>query len=447
MSSEFDAVVIGAGPGGLAAATTAAEAGMKVCLIDDNPAPGGQIWRGSIAGMHPDTAQWTRRLVAQHVQVRSGARAVLAGNIDANIAGSRERSLRIESPAGYDDIAFGALILATGARERLLPFPGWTLPGVYGAGGLQAFVKSGFDIAGKRVVIAGTGPLLLAVAAHLRAAGAHVIAIVEQAPFSRLAQFSARLIFSQPGKLIEGAAYGLRLFGVPYHTRAWVTRASPSAVAGEAGLRSVTVSFGGSSFDIETDLLAVGFHLVPNTELAQLLDCRLENGFLKVDSLQQTSVEHVYGVGELTAVGGAEKAVVEGRIAALAAAGQTTQARALFPARQRWMRFAQRLDTAFALRQELRALAEGATIVCRCEDVPRSQLANCRSWREAKLHTRCGMGPCQGRICGPATEFLFGWSAPQPRPPLFPVEIGALTESPAPLSPVSPAVSPSTGPA
>jgi D-hydroxyproline dehydrogenase subunit alpha len=92
------------------------------------------------------------------------------------------------------------------------------------------------------------------------------------------------------------------------------------------------------------------------------------------------------------------------------------------------MRFVRRLDAAFALRDELRTLADGETIMCRCEDVTRNELASCRSWREAKLHTRCGMGSCQGRICGPATQFLFGWTAPAPRPPLFPVEIAALTK-------------------
>ncbi len=425
MSEVFDVVVVGAGPGGLAAAATAAETGLKVCLIDDNPAPGGQIWRSSVLkGPSADAAGWMRRLAERQVEVRSGCRAVVAGGLTC--AGAR--TLRLESQRGYADIGFGALILATGARERFLPFPGWTLPGVFGAGGLQAFVKSGFQIAGKRVVIAGTGPLLMAVAANLRAAGARIAAVIEQAPWPQLAQFSSWLAFSRPGKLIEGAAYGLKLLGVPCRTGAWVTRASAAGAEVEQRLHSVTVSTGRDSTEIETDLLAVGFHLVPNTELAQLLHCRLEHGYVKADAFQRASVERIYGIGELTAIGGVEKAQVEGRIAALAVAGRFEDARALFPARDRWMRFARRLDAAFALREELRTLADGDTTVCRCEDVTQKELAGCRSWREAKLHTRCGMGPCQGRICGPATQFLFGWSAPAPRPPLFPVEIAALEE-------------------
>jgi hypothetical protein len=101
-------------------------------------------------------------------------------------------------------------------------------------------------------------------------------------------------------------------------------------------------------------------------------------------------------------------------------------AKRLLPARNREMRLVRSLAHTFRLREELRTLAEAETLVCRCEDVAYGAVAACTSWREAKLHTRCGMGPCQGRICGPATEFLFGWQAPSPRPPLFPASVGTL---------------------
>jgi len=393
---------------------------MKVCLIDDNATPGGQIWRSSaLKGAHPAAAEWSRRMLAHQVEVRSGWRAIFAETAITAKAGM----LRVENNGTFADLTYSGLVLATGARERFLPFPGWTLPGVLGAGGLQAFQKSGLEVAGKRVVVAGTGPLLLAVAANLRAAGARIQAIVEQAPLGQLARFSWRMVFGWPGKLAEGAAYGLKLLRVPYHSGTWI-----AGTSGESHLLSVTVTSGGDSREIETDMLAVGFHLVPNTELAQLIGCWVEQGYLKVNENQMTSVEGVYGVGEVTGIGGLEKAEVEGRIAALAAAGRTAEAKRLFPARDRWMRFARGLDAAFALRKELRALPASDTIVCRCEDVTHGELETCRSWREAKLHTRCGMGPCQGRVCGPATQFLYGWAPPVPRPPVFPVEIRALVE-------------------
>ena len=418
MTERFDVVVVGAGPGGLAAAATAAEAGMRVCLVDDNPSCGGQIWRAGVAdeSANDHTRKWLRRIERGRVETRFGWRAVFA---------PARRVLRIEQLGEFTDLEYASLILAAGARELFLPFPGWTLPGVYGAGGLQAFVKSGLDVRGKRVVIAGTGPLLLAVGAHLRAAGARILSIVEQAPMRRLAQFSFGLVHGQIGKLLEGAGYAIGTAGVPYRTGAWVTSA-----LGDGRLEKVTIRSGSGMFEIGADMLAIGYHLVPNTELAQLLQCELDGGYVRVDEVQQSSVQGIYCAGELTGIGGADKAMMEGRIAALAAAGQLEAARSLGKQRGRQLRFAGQLATAFALRDELRSLAAEGTFVCRCEDVPYGALAQCRSWREAKLHTRCGMGPCQGRICGPAAEFLFGWPAQAPRPPVFPVEVAALGPAP-----------------
>jgi len=415
MSARVDLLVVGAGPGGLVAAATAAEAGMLVGLIDDNPSAGGQIWRGGIAEENPEAGRLLRRIQSARAETRFGWRA---------IAAPAPRVLRVERCGEFIDIEYNSLILATGARERFLPFPGWTLPGVYGAGALQAFVKSGFDIGGKRVVVAGTGPLLLAVAAHLRAAGARIVSVVEQAPLRTLARFSLGLLNGQTAKFVEGAGYAIRTVGIPYRTDAWVTSAS-----GSEGLEKVTISSGSRTLEVPCDMLAFGYHLVPNTELAQLLQCELEAGYMRVDELQQTSVTGIYCVGELTGIGGVVKAKIEGRIAGLAASGQFDRAKPLFKERDRHVRFAHNLDATFALRNELRNLATANTFVCRCEDVPYDALAQCGSWREAKLHTRCGMGPCQGRICGPATEFLFGWTPPAPRPPLFPVEVETLAHT------------------
>ena len=412
MSGHVDVLVVGAGPGGLVAAATAAEAGMRVCLVDDNPSAGGQIWRSGIAETNPEAARLLRRLETAGAETRFGWRVVEA---------PAARTLRIEQSGTFADVEYGSLILATGARERFLPFPGWTLPGVYGAGGLQAFVKSGFDIRGKRVVVAGTGPLLLAVAAHLRQAGAQIVSVVEQASMRRLARFSLGLMRGQVGKLVEGAGYAMSTAGIPYRTSAWVT-----GVSGRERLEKVMIRSGSRILELLADMLAIGYHLVPNTELAQLLQCDLESGYVRVDEQQQSSVSGIYCIGELTGIGGVDKAKVEGEIAAMAASGRIDRARSMTSQRDRHARFARELSAAFALRQELRSLATSSTLVCRCEDVPYDAVAQCNSWREAKLHTRCGMGPCQGRICGPATEFLFDWKAPAPRPPLFPVEVKKL---------------------
>src|SRR5206468_4121511 len=143
----------------------------------------------------------------------------------------------------------------------------------------------------------------------------------------------------------------------------------------------------------------------------------------------------IFCAGEPTGIGGVELSVVEGQISGHAAAGQEALARSLFSTRQKLREFAEALDRTFALRPELRELAVAETIVCRCEDVTYGRLKVQTSWRAAKLQTRCGMGPCQGRVCGPQTEFLFGWSPDSVRPPFFPARVESFG---APLRDVGP---------
>jgi NADPH-dependent 2,4-dienoyl-CoA reductase/sulfur reductase-like enzyme len=158
-----------------------------------------------------------------------------------------------------------------------------------------------------------------------------------------------------------------------------------------------------------------------------LLGCEIERGAVKVNEFQQTSVPKVYGAGESTGIGGLELSLVEGEIAGLAIAGRHAEARRLFPVRAKQQRFGDLLNRTFALRDELKMLAEPETIVCRCEDVVYDRLRAHDSWRAAKLQTRCGMGPCQGRICGSAVEFLFGWQVESVRPPILPVRVESLS--------------------
>jgi hypothetical protein len=148
-----------------------------------------------------------------------------------------------------------------------------------------------------------------------------------------------------------------------------------------------------------------------------------------VDEWQATSIAGVYAAGEITGIGGLDKALIEGKIAGLAAIGQHRRARVVFRQRRAAKMFADLLDRAFELRSELRRLPQSDTVVCRCEDVTFGQLQQYRSWRAAKLQTRCGMGPCQGRVCGAAVRFLFGWEDvfdSSQRPPVFPTSLGAL---------------------
>jgi NADPH-dependent 2,4-dienoyl-CoA reductase/sulfur reductase-like enzyme len=364
-------VVMGAGPAGLAAARCASESSADVTLIDDNHTTGGQIWRGE--------------------EGAAGNRATLRLNT------------RVTS---MESLTYDKLIIATGARELFLPFPGWTLPGVFGAGGLQALAKSGLDVSGKRIVVAGSGPLLLAVAHYLKAHGAEVPLIAEQAPWRKVMRFGAALPSS---KWLEA----LRLWSPRFSPSSWVTEAY-----GTIRLESVLIG----QRRIPCDYLASGYGLVPNTEIPQLLKIDPRG----LDAYQTTSNPDILCAGEVTGIGGVDLSVIEGSIAGYTAAGLLDKARELFAARRRWVRFRHALEDTFALRPELKDLAKPDTFVCRCEDVTYGELVQKASWREAKVHSRCGMGPCQGRVCGPAAEFLFGWHADSVRPPLFPEPVASI---------------------
>jgi D-hydroxyproline dehydrogenase subunit alpha len=281
-------------------------------------------------------------------------------------------------------------------------------------------VKSGLDPRGKRIVVAGTGPLLLAVAAGLTKAQADILGIYEQAPLSRMLSFALSLA-AHPAKLIEGARYRREVLRVPYRTNCWIVRAE-----GSTRVESVTVTNGRTQWTVACDWLACGFHLVPNLELPRLLGCRIADGYVSVDSLQQSSISAIACIGETTGIGGLEKALLEGQVAGFAAVGRQREAAALASRVIPLQRFARNLDRAFALREELKKLAAPETVVCRCEDTQYSELKECSSWREAKLHTRCGMGACQGRVCGAITEFLFDWQQTGVRPPVFPAAVSSV---------------------
>jgi NADPH-dependent 2,4-dienoyl-CoA reductase/sulfur reductase-like enzyme len=412
---EADVAVIGAGPAGIAAATCAAEAGRRVVLVDEAPRPGGQIWRHIERATLPRSARrWLGRLD------RSGARVLQGtGVVDVQpgfvLAAERDgKPVTVSAPA---------VIIATGARELLLPFPGWTLPGVVGAGGAQALLKSGTNLRGKRVIVAGSGPLLLAVAGALARAGVRVTRVIEQAPGRRVYSFAASL-WRSPARIAQALIERASSRSARYIIGSWVLRAT-----GDDTVREVVVTDTRGRQRVEPcDLLCVGYGLVPVTELARRFGCAIENGRVVVDAQQRTSIAGVWCAGEPTGIGGVDASLVEGEIAGRAASGGAPPSGRLHALRDSHHRFAARIDRAFALRDELRTIVESDTIVCRCEDVPYGRIAAEWSARETKLRTRAGMGPCQGRICGAALEFLLGYDSDTIRPPVMPARISTLME-------------------
>lgn len=436
--------VVGAGPAGIAAASRAAEAGRDVVVLDASPRPGGQIWRHRLREELPAQARaWLERFDRSGARLIAGAQVVDAWTAadTGGAAGSRGAvpegfRLLAEVDGERLEVAAERVILATGARELFLPFPGWTLPNVFGVGGAQALVKAGASFAGKRVVVAGSGPLLLAVGATLASKGARVAVVAEQAGGAALARFGATLLLRSPGRIVQAARLRSALGGARYAVGYWVTRAD-----GDGAVREVTLTDGRRSWTEPCDVLCTGYGLVPNTELAELLGCAIEGGRVRVDEWQRTSVAGVYCAGEPTGVAGVGAALAEGEIAAAHAVGATDIAgatgttvaarapgdqRRLFAIRRREHQVARALERAFALRAELRDLPRDDTILCRCEDVARGMVDPGWSFRQAKLYTRIGMGPCQARVCGPACGFLFGWHVQTTRAPTAPAEVRTL---------------------
>ncbi|CAH2896397.1 MAG: Putative oxidoreductase in 4-hydroxyproline catabolic gene cluster [uncultured Paraburkholderia sp.] len=409
MTQHFDVIVVGAGPAGLHAALVSAREGARVALLDDNPHAGGQIWRQGLGSMAQAPLANLLADLSRHANLTHFPSTRV-------IAPLAPRGLLVESAEhGGVCMTYGRLILATGARERLLPFAGWTLPGVTGAGALQALIKGGMPVRGERVVIAGSGPLLIAALSTARAAGARVLAVVEQAPAAR---FGASLL-REPAKLRQAIGMTRGFAGVSYWTSSIV-----EAAHGAGHVQQVTIRRGERRVTLDCERVACGFGLVPNVALAQALGCAIDEvGAIAVDGAQRTSVDGVFAAGECTGVGGAELAAVEGEIAGWGASGVSGTLQAQ---RARWRRFAARVESAFALQPAACAPPSDGTLLCRCEDVTLGEVRAFGTWRDAKLHTRCGMGACQGKICGTAANVYFDWPSTAPRPPFSPTQIGTL---------------------
>ncbi|MEV8479220.1 NAD(P)/FAD-dependent oxidoreductase [Streptomyces sp. NPDC051173] len=464
--------MIGAGPAGLAGAATARELGLSVALLDAAAQTGGQFFRHPAPGLGADRPQalhhdWAAFAELRHRLDASGV-THLAHHHVWTLTRQDGRTWTAHALTGADGdtparVRARAVLLATGAYERQLPFPGWTLPGVVGAGGAQAMLKSGLVLPGARIVVAGSGPLLLAVASSLAAAGAHVPAVVEASGYLGYARRPLTLA-TNPHKFLEATVHGAALLRhrVPLRTRSAVTE-----VHGTGRVEAVTVSrldrdwrpLPGTGRRITCDALAVGHGLVPQTELATGLGCatrRTPDGThaLALDALQETSVPGLWAAGETGGTGGWQLARTEGELAGIAVAARlralpalttSRRVRDLARRRDRMRAFADAMAAAHAPGPGWTGWLTDDTEVCRCEEVTAGTVREAvtglgaRDTRSVKLLTRAGMGWCQGRTCGAAVACLAADgtaqgtvpSAADRRPLAVPVPLGALADPPA----------------
>ncbi|MFM9499316.1 FAD-dependent oxidoreductase [Streptomyces galilaeus] len=466
--------VIGAGPAGLAAALAASARGMRVVLVDSAAEPGGQFYRQPAPGLGARRPQALHHQWRTWVRLRDGLAAhVTAGRVtylsdhhvwcvERESAGFVVHALLGSEQREPTAVRADGVVLATGGYEQVWPFPGWTLPGVITAGGAQALLKGGLTLPGRTVVVAGTGPLLLPVATGLAAAGAHVTALVESAAPTTLVRRSAnprdavrgvRALAAQPGKLAEAAGYVAQL--LRHRVSVMVSQAVVEA-HGRDRLESVTVAaldpegrpVPGTAQRLACDTLAVGHGLLPHTDLADGLGCRLDGAGVRVDDEQRTDVPGVWAAGEATGIGGAALSLAEGHIAGRSAAarlhGTEPDPRAWAPAarnRARLRAFFAEVERAYAAPVRWAEDVTDATVVCRCEEVTAGAVREAvdslgaGDLRTVKLLTRAGMGWCQGRMCEPGVAGVAGCDLTAGRRPLArPVPLGVLAAPPPPDS-------------
>ncbi|MEV8328507.1 NAD(P)/FAD-dependent oxidoreductase [Kitasatospora sp. NPDC056731] len=454
-----DLAVIGAGPAGLAAAVTAADLGLRCVLLDAGRSTGGQYYRHPAPGLgaaRPDRLHhgWSvytglaDRLAAHE---RAGRVRFLGGHqvwaLERTGDGFAVHVTRGPEATDRATVTAASVLLATGAYERQLPFPGWTLPGVVTAGGAQAMLKAGLVLPGRRIVVAGSGPLLLAAASSLVTAGAEVPAVVEATDYLGYARRPG-VLAAVPAKLVEGAGHGGALLrhGVRLRPRSAVVEAH-----GTERVTAVTVArldadwrpVPGTERRIACDAVAVGHGLLPQIDLATELGAATRTApdgavGLQVDARLRTTVPGLWSAGETNGVGGADLAIVEGELAAHAVADRLPKP-ALLRRRARLRNFADLMAAAHRPGPGWTGWLRPDTDVCRCEEVPVSAIREAVDElgagdpRTVKLLTRAGMGWCQGRMCGPAVACLAGSGEPGPdrRPLACPVPLAQLAAGPA----------------
>ena len=424
---QAEIAIVGAGPGGLGAALEAAEAGAEVVLIDEYPTLGGQFYK-----QVPDAFQ-VKRLDGEGEQYVEGAelvRRVKAARIELlpnTLVWSifRDGALGLYREGRTEELRGSKLILAPGAQEVPVAFPGWTLPGVMMGGAAQSLLVTHRVLPGRRVVMAGVGPLQLKVAYQLLEAGAAIVDILEASGTPPVSVENALKSLGHWGKMREGMKYwmALKQARVPYHDRHVPVRA-----LGTEQLEAVVVAgvddewqvVPGTERTLPADTLCLSYGFVPSIQMTRLLGCRIAHdgragGWLTWhDDDQQTSVPGVYVAGEVGGIGGADVAIEEGRIAGLAAAralgktapkGRQKQEQAARRRLAKARQFAEVAAGMMQLRPALIDLATDDTILCRCENVTAGQVREAIGFeddstlRGVKIHTRAGMGPCQGRMC------------------------------------------------
>jgi thioredoxin reductase len=454
-AQAWDVMVLGAGPAGVSAAIAAARHGLRVALLDEQQDAGGQVYRAT-----PREFALAEESRTPDHRLGDALRAELAQSAVAHLFGRRVWlaepgfTLKAVGPDGLETHNAPRLIVATGTTERVVPVPGWTLPGVIGLAAATVALKAQKLLPGRRTVVAGVGPLVPAVAVAIVEGGGSVALALDLAGPADWLKALPQLA-SRPDLLRRGVAWlaDLRRAGVSVRHRRTVVAIEGGDEVAAVRVAAVDAAWRptGAVETVACDSVTLGHGLVPATEVTRLLGARhvyrAEAGgwIAAVDDDLRTSIAGLYVAGDAAGIAGAAAAVERGRLAGLAAASDAGSAArdGLAAARRtaaRAERFGRAMARLMASRPGLLECVPTDAIVCRCEDVTRGEIeealdAGAREVNQLKSWTRCGMGPCQGRMCGDAVADLVARRAGSreaagifsARPPLRPVPYAALT--------------------
>ena len=454
-----DLAIIGAGPAGLAAAITAREIGLSVTVLDEQSAPGGQIYRAvEDASGRARVRGWAFNLNDYGVgsklvaRFRSSGAHYCPGQSVFDI--SADGGIGVLGPAGARWVEARRVLIATGAMERPVPVPGWTLPGVMGAGAVQATMKSAGLVPDGRAVIAGCGPLVYLVAHQLLIAGGSVAGVLDTTPHANYRRAAPSLVRAalSGNEVRRGLAWRR---GLKKRVAVFRTGVDSLQIEGTDTVEAISFKAGGRRERLACDMVLLHEGVVPSTQLAMAAGAEHDYDPLqacwrpRVDDYGRTSVPGILVAGDGARIDGAELAVEAGHLAALAAAvdldliapeeaaRQGAAARAKIARKAPLRRF---LDMLYRPRDEVLAPPDDGTIVCRCEEVTAGELRQvaamgCPGPNQAKAFTRCGMGPCQGRMCGLAAAAILAEATGQSvaetghlrvRAPIKPITVGEL---------------------
>ncbi|WP_028602061.1 NAD(P)/FAD-dependent oxidoreductase [Ottowia thiooxydans] len=414
------AVIVGAGPAGTRAAEVLVAHGLRPIVLDESPRSGGQIYRRQPAsfrrshtqlyGFEASRAERLHRVFDRFDSAIDHRPGTLAWAITEGQVHTARHEDGVTATVNYD-----VLFLATGAMDRIIPVPGWTLPGVYTLGAAQVALKYQGCAIGQRCVFMGTGPLLYLVAYQYHKAGAEVAAVLDTSGWASAMRHGAGLL-NAPAAMAKGLYYvaALKAAGVPIHKGVL-----PLEVQGQATVRAVRFSdSGGRERTIECSAVGLGYGLQSETQLADLAGCTFAPDSLSRQWLPQTdgdglsSVSNVYLCGDGARVRGADYAEAAGALAALSwlqRQGRPINEQALQPLRsklQRGLRFATALQRVFPVPHHLLSTLPGDTVVCRCENITLDGVCQAphgpqnNDVNRTKALVRVGMGRCQGRVCG-----------------------------------------------